>query len=912
MMAMLMTLAASPFIQKTVLADSQTPTIGDTIYFGDREWVIIYQDSSEIFILSKTKSGQGFFSYGSGTGTSGYQEHYDSTDRGYIGGMQDRHMQTIESALSSTEQSYLKQITIQSQNYYYGGSSPSNMGSSGARRIYAISADEYAKYAYGKSWETALEGNFYNSAGDTLIWTRNGRMTRRGTAFRPVYYKASGSINCMSVRAPSESVTYGLVSQKTSAGADVSYFSIPTNTSSSFSIAGSTPADVYDLVIQATKTYTNGAITGADNNGGCAERTGSYRPAARIDKSKIPGLLYDSANGRWYIGGSGIPSGSDSNQSGSVNWSANSQNKAMTAVSRTVNINYRLTINKIANPMTFSDQSGSVTYSPTAQNKDFTGATGAQGTLIYTIQAQQTSSGTDVSYFSIPNQSNASFAIAAGTPAGTYKITLRASVAGNSGYNSANIDKTYTLTVNKATPTVTAPTDKGSIYNTALQDLINVGSTTGGTIKYSLDNVNYSTEIPQATDVGNYTVYYRVDGDSNYNSVAVKSIVAHIYKADNPIKVVTPQDRKVYYSLSDQSVEFDPATDAQGAVTYQLLSVKDSSGSAVSGISLVSSSSTEIKIAAETPVDNYTLVIRATAAGNSNYNAGSKDITLRLEVKHSSVPEITVTFYSVNDAEKTIRTDKGKYQTTPRANAETLDVPHVIGISAIDTPITSGGVVTGITQLYCQISTDGGNTYGGKHMIYDGEATTAKLQGEVTSPTITGTYYIKVVGINAIENEGQLVEVYKVTKGPALYIKDRIYYVGSDVSAADLLSAVSANDEKDGNISDRVVIDRIVYEDGTVDEHVTSLDTSKVQTFAITYSVTNSEGKTTTKAANRKIVDRTSVDDESELDIYDRYIDLKMIETIDERSIWYTDPDYKNALDEAVQQSGLPRTVVVD
>ncbi len=81
-------------------------------------------------------------------------------------------------------------------------------------------------------------------------------------------------------------------------------------------------------------------------------------------------------------------------------------------------------------------------------------------------------------------------------------------------------------------PTVTAPTKvDGLQYTGNAQALITAGTTSGGTLLYSLDGINYSETIPTATDVGTYKVYYKVEGDDvYYTDVAAKSISVTISK----------------------------------------------------------------------------------------------------------------------------------------------------------------------------------------------------------------------------------------------------------------------------------------------------------------------------------------------------------------------------------------------
>ena len=97
-----------------------------------------------------------------------------------------------------------------------------------------------------------------------------------------------------------------------------------------------------------------------------------------------------------------------------------------------------------------------------------------------------------------------------------------------------------TLTINviasaaeKTDPEYTAPTaQSGLVYTGKALALINEGSATGGTMQYCLSETGvYSTEIPMATNAGDYTVYYKVVGDATHNNVAEQSIEVTIAKA---------------------------------------------------------------------------------------------------------------------------------------------------------------------------------------------------------------------------------------------------------------------------------------------------------------------------------------------------------------------------------------------
>ena len=92
-------------------------------------------------------------------------------------------------------------------------------------------------------------------------------------------------------------------------------------------------------------------------------------------------------------------------------------------------------------------------------------------------------------------------------------------------------DITVTVTVNdKLTPAVNAPTAiAGLEYNGSEQVLIAAGSTTGGTLKYSLTSGSgYDTVLPKGKDAKSYTVYYKVEGNTEYADVAENSITVNI------------------------------------------------------------------------------------------------------------------------------------------------------------------------------------------------------------------------------------------------------------------------------------------------------------------------------------------------------------------------------------------------
>ena len=118
------------------------------------------------------------------------------------------------------------------------------------------------------------------------------------------------------------------------------------------------------------------------------------------------------------------------------------------------------------------------------------------------------------------------------TNVGTATVTITDAEGGNYA-----VSGSVTFTITKADGSITAPTGKSDlVYNGTAQDLITAGSSATGTVKYSLDGTTYSTDIPQGTAAGKYTVYYKVEGDANHNDVAAQSFEVTIAAktVDNP------------------------------------------------------------------------------------------------------------------------------------------------------------------------------------------------------------------------------------------------------------------------------------------------------------------------------------------------------------------------------------------
>lgn len=111
----------------------------------------------------------------------------------------------------------------------------------------------------------------------------------------------------------------------------------------------------------------------------------------------------------------------------------------------------------------------------------------------------------------------------------------------------------YTILINKANPVP----DFNSIhtYSGGPQDLVDEIDVNGGHIEFSKYKYHsYGSTVPQKTDVGQYTLYYRIFGDNNHNDVGPTQIYAYI---DNAYFEIEDPDQLYEY---DGEYHGDPIT----------------------------------------------------------------------------------------------------------------------------------------------------------------------------------------------------------------------------------------------------------------------------------------------------------------------------------------------------------------
>ena len=191
-----------------------------------------------------------------------------------------------------------------------------------------------------------------------------------------------------------------------------------------------------------------------------------------------------------------------------------------------------LTVTIAKAPSTASVAPKTLTYAAADQvlvDRDIVG-----GTAYYAVM---TTSGTPSSWTQWTADSQPS-----GQDVGTYYVWYK--VVGDD--NHLDLDQTsVTVQISKAAPQwIRAPqAASGLAYTGADQKLIDESAiaapaVTGGTIQYSADGTNYSTEIPTGNIAKTYTVYYKVVGNGNYLDLDAVSLSVTISKATPVITVV--------------------------------------------------------------------------------------------------------------------------------------------------------------------------------------------------------------------------------------------------------------------------------------------------------------------------------------------------------------------------------------
>lgn len=194
---------------------------------------------------------------------------------------------------------------------------------------------------------------------------------------------------------------------------------------------------------------------------------------------------------------------------------------------------YTLTVNGMGN------YTGTATGNWSIARKAVTATVTVTGSYTYTGKAIEPTFTVEDEGTTIP-ASEYTVSYENNTNAGTAKIILKDNDVGN-----YIVSGGAEFTIDKAQATCTPPTANDLTYNGTAQQLFGPGSTQDGTLVYSMHHYGGYVEYGNfcATSAKNYTIWYKVRGDSNHTMSEVNSITVTIKPA--PL-TVTAKDRSAY------------------------------------------------------------------------------------------------------------------------------------------------------------------------------------------------------------------------------------------------------------------------------------------------------------------------------------------------------------------------------
>lgn len=153
------------------------------------------------------------------------------------------------------------------------------------------------------------------------------------------------------------------------------------------------------------------------------------------------------------------------------------------------------------------------------------------------------------------------------TAAGNYFV--KATVAATANYDGAEKTAEFKIAHSNATLTNMPAAVANLIYTGSAQELVTAGVADGGTMQYKLGtDGTWSSDIPTATNAGEYTVYYKVLGDDNHGDIAEASVTVVMSKANSTFSKL-PSDPDLQYTGEMQALLVAGETTC-GTIWYKL------------------------------------------------------------------------------------------------------------------------------------------------------------------------------------------------------------------------------------------------------------------------------------------------------------------------------------------------------
>ena len=325
------------------------------------------------------------------------------------------------------------------------------------------------------------------------------------------------------------------------------------------------------------------------------------------------------------------------------------------------------------------------------------------------------------------------------TAAGNYFV--KATVAATANYDGAEKTAEFKIARSNATLTNMPTAVANLVYTGSAQELVTAGVADGGTMQYKLGtDGTWSSDIPTATNAGEYTVYYKVLGDDNHGDIAEASVTVAMAKANSTFSKL-PSDPDLHYTGEMQALLVAGETTC-GTIWYKL-----------------DDGEWTVEIPSATDAKTYDVYYKI--VGDGNHNDLINDETQKISVTIARVNAVVTA-----PTAKTDLTYNGEAQALVNAGSATgATLSYRLGTDGEWTTVVPTATNAGEYTVYYKFTADN------NHTTIETEqqltVTVAKAAAQVTAPTAkSGLMYNGEAQtlVNAGSANGATIE-YKLVGG---------------------------------------------------------------------------------------------------------------------------------------------------
>ena len=205
----------------------------------------------------------------------------------------------------------------------------------------------------------------------------------------------------------------------------------------------------------------------------------------------------------------------------------------------------------------------------------------------------------------------------ADTNAGKYTATVTGLNNKNYKLPATGLEQAFEIT--KANPTIVkSPVAvENLVYNGKAQTLVTAGEAKNGTLVYKLaSEEKYSEALPTATNGGDYTVYFMVLGNANYNDLEAQTLTASIKVPASSSSVIASSSSSAPASSSSTVEPGSSSSDSTTPVATTTLAGTFRVAYARNELVVTNTVASELKVAVFDVQGSLKMHYRGSAAGN--------------------------------------------------------------------------------------------------------------------------------------------------------------------------------------------------------------------------------------------------------------------------------------------------------